>query len=105
MHQHTFCGLSLAGMAGDGIAMIEMRIPHRVDLNRTSTIHPQTHSAITDSFNRCQFAVSDLQFIIGRGELDAVAYRKRTLLLSIDGYTLLAAWIVALLCVHPTVQR
>ncbi len=72
--QNPFGGLPLAGMTRDRIAMIEMRMPLRIEPNfPAAVVHPQTQLSIpTDPLNRAQLAVSHFQVIGGRGELDAV---------------------------------
>ncbi len=74
MNQHAVGCLSLTGVTGHGITMIEMRIAHRINFNRATIVHTQLHTTTVDLLYRTQFAVGNLEFIIWCGELDAVAH-------------------------------
>ena len=96
--QHAVGGLPLAGMARHRIAMIEMRMLRgSSSISRPPSIFILIRPSWPMSLDGPQLAVRHLQFVRGRGELHAVAHGERPLLLAIDGDTLLAAWIIALL--------
>ena len=62
-----------------------------------ASIHLQTHPPIlADALHGPQLAIGQLQVGQGRGELYPVSHGKSPLLFAVDGYTLLAPWIVAL---------
>ena len=61
MDKHTMGGLALAGMAGHGIAVIQVRMLRRVDLNGTPVIHLQSHPTLSDTLHRAQFTVRQFQ--------------------------------------------
>ena len=63
MHQNTLGGLSLAGMAGHGIAMIEMRMLIRINFYLTAIIHLQANALlISDAADCPQLTIGDIQF-------------------------------------------
>jgi hypothetical protein len=91
-------GLALAGMTGDGIAMIQVRMLSGVDAHASASVQPQAHSTIVgDALDSPELAVGDLQVIRRRSELDTVANRESLLLLPIDRNALLAAWVKRLI--------
>src|SRR5271163_3029271 len=93
--EHTVCGLSLTGVAGHSVTVIQMRMPLRVEIHAALVVQLQAHHAILRDVLYCsKFAVRYLQLLAGRSELDAVAYRKCLLLFPIDRDSHLAAWIV-----------
>ena len=92
--EHAASGLALAGMAGDGIPMIEVRMPDGIDLDGFPAVHRERHPAARDGLDRPQLPVGELKFGRGRGELDAVADGEGPFLLSVDGDALLPAGIV-----------
>src|SRR5208283_2899180 len=75
VNQDTVGSLSLAGVAGHGIAMIEMRMLVRIELNHTPTVDLQAQPPVSvDALDGSQLAVCNSE-VVGRcGELDAVAY-------------------------------
>ncbi len=95
MHQHPFGGLPLAGVAGHGIAVIEMRMPGRIELHGAAIVHAKRHSAFGDALNRSRLAVRNFQVVRRRGELDAVAHGKATLFLAVDRNSLLPVRVVS----------
>ena len=75
VNEDTVGSLSLAGVAGHGITVVEMRMLDRVEFNGAATIHPQTQAPDSvDALDGPQFAVRNFHFVGRRGELDAVAY-------------------------------
>jgi len=76
--------LSLTGIAGDGVAVVEMRMTLRFVVHTAPVIKLQPHRAVRrDVFHCTQFTVRNLQLMIGRSELDTVSNRKCLLLLAI----------------------
>jgi hypothetical protein len=52
MNQYALGGLSLAGMARHGIAMIEMGMFTRIELHVAASVHLQAHlSVLADGFH------------------------------------------------------
>jgi hypothetical protein len=83
--EHAISGLALAGMTGDGIAMVQVRMLSGVDAHAPAAVQLQAHSAIVgDALDSPELAVGDLQVIRRRSELDTISDRKHLLLLSID---------------------
>src|SRR5208282_6198340 len=83
-------------MTRHGIAMIEMRMQTRIELQFAASVQLQTQpSVLADTLHCSQLAVRRLQPARGRGELHPVSGGERPLLVPIDGYTLLPPWIVA----------
>src|SRR5208282_458486 len=75
VNQDTVGSLSLAGVAGHGIPMIEMRMLVRVELDRTTTVHLQAQVPVfVDALDGPQLAVRNSEVVGRRGELNAVAY-------------------------------
>jgi hypothetical protein len=75
MNQDTVSSLSLAGVAGHGITVVEMRMPGRVEFNSAATVHLQTQAPdFVDAFDGDQLAVRNSEVVGRRGELDAVAH-------------------------------
>src|ERR1035437_427623 len=90
--------LPLAGVAGHSVAVVKMRILHRIKLHLTASVHLDGHTPFGDPLHCSKFTVCQLHLRHGSGELNPVSGRKRPLLLTIDRDALLTAWIVALLC-------
>jgi len=75
VNQDTVGSLALAGVAGHGITVVEMRMLGRVELNGAATVHPQAETPVPfDAFDGAQLAVRNPQFVGRRGELDAVSH-------------------------------
>ena len=75
VNQDAVGSLSLAGVAGHCIAMIEMRMLARIEFDRAATVHLQAHPPVfVDALDCSQLAVRNFQFIGRCGELDAVAH-------------------------------
>src|SRR5580700_9365677 len=95
MDQHAIRCLPLAGMAGDGKAMIEMRMKPRIELQLAACVHHQTEPPVRiDTLHCAKLAVRRFQLARRRCELDTVSNRERPLAFAIDGHALLTAWIV-----------
>ena len=93
--QHTLRRLALAGIAGDGISMVEMRMMLRIEFDFALIVQPQPHRSIPpDALHSSQVTIGDLQFLAGRGELDAISYGEPLLLLSVDRNSNLAARVI-----------
>ena len=75
----------------------------RIHIDTALVVQLQSHRAILrDAFHCSKFAIGDLQFLAGRGELDAIAYGEPLLVLSVDGDSNLATWVIGgLLSVSP----
>src|ERR1035437_6517358 len=87
-------------MTRHGVAVVKVRILHRIKLDDTITwaasVHLQTDAPIlADAFDGSQLAVGQLQVWIRRGELHTVSDGESPLLLAVDGNSLLAPGIVA----------
>jgi hypothetical protein len=74
-------GLPLAGVAGHGVAVVEVRMLHGVKLHLTASVHLDGHTAFGDALHRSKLAVRQLHLRHGRGELHSVSGRERPLLL------------------------
>ena len=66
MNEHTVGGLSLAGMTRDRVAMIEVRMRRRIELDHTvfwvASVHLQTHpSILANALHGPEFTVGQLQ--------------------------------------------
>ncbi len=61
-----------------------------IELHGAAIVHAQGHATFGDALDGPQLAVSDLQIIRGRGELDAVSLGEATRFLAVDRNTLLA---------------
>src|SRR5208337_5608385 len=93
--QDTVGSLSLAGVAGHGIAVIEMGMLERIELDRAATVHLQAQPPVfVNAVDGPQLAVRNFEFVGRRGELNAVARRETPHLLPEDRDSLLSAWIV-----------
>jgi len=85
VNQHAVGGLSLAGMTGYGIAVIEMRMQTRIELQLAASVHLQTQPPVlADTLHRSQLTVRHLQLARGRGELHPVSGGERPLLVTIS---------------------
>src|SRR5580698_4483302 len=85
VNQDTVGSLSLAGVAGHGIPMIEMRMLVRIEFNHTPTVDLQAQPPVfLDPLDGPQLAVRNFQLVGRRSELNAVAYRKTPHLLAED---------------------
>ena len=74
MDQYAVGGLALAGMAGDGVAVVEMQVSVWIEIDGAATIHLQMQlPVVADALDGAQFAVCHFEVVGGRGELDAVA--------------------------------
>ena len=75
VNQDTVGSLSLAGVAGHGITVVEMRMLGRIEFNRAATVHPQAQPPVfVDALDGPQLAVRNFELVGRRGELDAVAH-------------------------------
>src|SRR5262245_21960679 len=98
MNQHTIRGLSLARVAGHCVAVVQMRVPIGIDLERAAGIHVQTYSSsVVNASDHPQFAVCNFQVGSRLGELNAVANRESSCLLAEDRDAPLSARIVCTL--------
>src|ERR1700685_2306116 len=71
VNEYALGGLSLTGMTGDGIAVIEMRMILRLVDHTAPAIELQPHRSVRcDTFHCAHVAVRNLQLMIGCGELD-----------------------------------
>src|ERR1035441_7978036 len=66
-------GLSLAGVAGHGIAVVKMRMLHRIKLHLTASVHLDGHAPLGIALHCSKLPVSELQLRHGSGELHSVA--------------------------------
>src|SRR5260370_30250729 len=74
VNEDTVGSLSLAGVAGHGITVVEMRMLVRIKLDRTTTVHLQAQPPVSvDALDGPQLSVGNFWLVGGRGELDAVA--------------------------------
>src|ERR1035437_1591963 len=79
VNQDAVGSLSLAGVAGHGIAMVEMRMFVRIEFDCAATVHFQAQPPVfVDALDGSQLAVRNFQFAGRRGELDAVAHWKNS---------------------------
>src|SRR5208282_4475488 len=75
VNQDTVGSLSLAGVAGHGIPMIEMRMLVRIEFNHTPTVDLQAQPPVSvDALDGPQLAVRNSEVVGRRSELNAVAY-------------------------------
>src|ERR1700729_118006 len=75
--------------------MINMRMLLRIEFDFALIIQPQPHRSISpDALDSSQVAIGNPQFLAGCSELDAISYGKTLLLLTVDGDSNLAAWII-----------
>src|SRR5208282_2661699 len=75
VNQDTVGSLSLAGVAGHGIAMIEMRMLVRIEFNHTPTVDLQAQPPVSvDALDGPQLAVRNSEGVGRCSELNAVAY-------------------------------
>src|SRR6202789_1780852 len=95
--KHPVGGLSLAGVTGHGVAVVEMWMLHRIKLNLAASVHLDGHTPFRDALYGAQFTIRQLHLRHRSGELHSVAGRERPLLFTVDGDALLTAWIVGLL--------
>src|SRR5713101_5883198 len=64
MNEDTVGSLSLAGMAGHGITVVEMRMLRRIEFNRAASVHPQTQAPdFVDAFDGAQLAVRNSKVV------------------------------------------
>ena len=74
VNQDTVGSLSLAGVAGHGIPMIEMRMLARIEFYRSATVDFQAQPPVfLDPLDGPQLAVRNFEFVGRRSELNAVA--------------------------------
>src|SRR5437667_8036551 len=74
VNEYALGGLSLTGMTGNGIAIVEMRMTLRLVVHTLPVIELQPHRGVRrDVFHRTEFTVRNLQLTIGCDELDAVS--------------------------------
>ena len=59
--EYAVGSLALAGMTRDGIAVVQMRMPGRIDLDRAAVVHLEHHPALADSLHGPKLAVGQLQ--------------------------------------------
>jgi len=77
--QNAVGGLALAGMAGEGVAVVEMQVSFWIEIDGAATVHLQVQLPVFSyALDFGQFAVCHLEVIGGRGELDPVALRELT---------------------------
>src|SRR5580704_15289344 len=75
VNQDTVGSLSLAGVAGHCISMVEMRMLGRVEFKGAATVHPEAQTPVfIDAFDGTQLAVRNSEVIGRRGKLNAVAH-------------------------------
>jgi len=95
-------------MAGDGIAIVEMQLPVRIDSHGRAIVHLQIQLPITSNeFNGPQLAVGDLEVIHWRGELDkepgnsaAMCRQRESSLQAAFGFELLQSLTILLQVFH-----
>src|SRR3984885_10609105 len=86
--------------------MIDMRMLLRIEFDFALVIQPQPHRSITpNALDSPQVAIGNLQFLAGRGKLDAIAYGEPLLVLSVYGDSNLATWIIGGLLPVPSHHR
>src|SRR5450631_1205482 len=74
VNQDSVGSLSLAGVAGHGITVVEMRMLGRVDFNGAATVHLQAQPPVpVDALDGPQLAVRNSEVVGRRSELNAVA--------------------------------
>jgi len=71
-----------------------MRMLLRIEVDFALIIHPQPHRHPVDALDSPQIPIGNLQFLAGRGELDAISNGEPLLVLSVDGDSNLAARII-----------
>jgi len=75
VNEDTVDSLSLAGVAGHGIAMIEMRMQTRIEFDVAPTVYLQAQPLVSvDASDGAQLAVRNSEVVGWAGELNAVAY-------------------------------
>ena len=75
VNQDTVGSLSLAGVAGHGITVVEMRMLGRIEFNGAATVHPEAQPPVSvDALDGPQLAVRNSEVVGRRSELNAVAY-------------------------------
>lgn len=85
--EDTVGGLALAAMAGDGVAVIDMRPLVDVELDSPSRISADSDVAtIVDLLDSPKLAIGHMKFFRWRSELHAVACTERALFLAVDGH-------------------
>lgn len=85
MDQDALGCLSLAGVAGDSVTVVQVGVLSRVELDTSLAFYAQAHhSILRNTFHRCQFTIGDLQVLVRRGELNPVANRKELVLFPVD---------------------
>src|SRR5208337_4415981 len=95
MNEYAVGCLPLARIAGNGIAVVEMRMALRIEIYNALVVQLQPYRSVRrDVFHCTQFTVRNFQFMIRRGELDTVSNRECLLLLAIHGDAPLAARVI-----------
>jgi len=75
VNQDTVGSLTLAGVAGHGIAVVEMRELARIEFDRAATVHFHSQPPIfLYALDGAQLAVRNFQFVGRRGDMEAVAH-------------------------------
>ena len=75
MNQYAIRGLCLAGVAGHGVAIVEVWVFIGIDLERPARIHVQTHpSCVVNASDYSQFAICNFQVVNRGSELNTVTY-------------------------------
>ena len=76
MNQHAVGRLPLAGMAGHGITVVEMRMLGRVEFDRAATVHLQPQPPVfVDALDGPRTLGSNSNVPVGRySELNVVAH-------------------------------
>ena len=73
VHQHAVGGGSLAAVAGDGIAVIDMRVLPDVELHFLAGVQPDLEISFrVDLLDGSELAVGNVLVPVRRGELHAV---------------------------------
>jgi hypothetical protein len=86
--------------------MIDTRMLLRIEFDFALIIQPQPHHPIPpDALDSPHVTIGNLEFLAGRGELDAISHREFLLVLTVDRYSNLAAWVIGGLLPVPSHHR
>jgi hypothetical protein len=78
-------GESLRTVAGNGVAVVEMAMLAGVELDLAIVVEAGGDASIgMDGFDGGQVAIGDAEHLVGRGELDAVAYGELAISFAVD---------------------
>ena len=73
VHQHAVGGGTLAAVAGDGVAVIDMRVLSDVELHFLAGVEPNLKISVgVDLLDGSELAVGNMLIPVGSGELEAV---------------------------------